>query len=87
MYTEARNDSDFGLQAGVFTADISVALDVVARLRVGGVMINDTSDFRIDAMPFGGSRRSGIGREGVRFTLEAMTEPKVVIVRQAHATA
>lgn len=83
----AINDSEFGLQAGIFTSHIGIALDVAARLRVGGVMINDTSDFRIDAMPFGGSRRSGIGREGVRFTLEAMTEPKVVIVRQPFAAA
>ena len=53
------NDSDYGLQAGVFTRDIDTALDVARRLRVGAVMINDTGDFRIDAMPFGGSKRSG----------------------------
>jgi glyceraldehyde-3-phosphate dehydrogenase (NADP+) len=77
------NDSEFGLHAGVFTPSIDVALDVADRLQVGGVMINDSSDFRIDAMPFGGARRSGIGREGVRYALEAMTDPKVVIVRKA----
>jgi glyceraldehyde-3-phosphate dehydrogenase (NADP+) len=75
------NNTDYGLHAGVFTSAIDSALDVARRLRVGGVMINDTSDFRIDAMPFGGAKRSGIGREGVRNTLEAMTEPKVVIVK------
>ena len=79
------NKSDYGLHAGVFTSSIDAALEVACRLRVGGVMINDTSDFRIDAMPFGGVRGSGIGREGVRFTLEAMTEPKVVIVKRSLA--
>jgi glyceraldehyde-3-phosphate dehydrogenase (NADP+) len=81
----AVNDSEFGLHAGVFTASVDAAFAVASRLRVGGVMINDTSDFRIDAMPFGGTRRSGIGREGVRFTLESMTEPKVVVVKAAAA--
>jgi acyl-CoA reductase-like NAD-dependent aldehyde dehydrogenase len=79
------NDTAYGLQAGVFTRDIDAALDIAARLRVGAVMINDTSDFRIDAMPFGGPKRSGIGREGVRCAIEAMTEPKVVAVRRAAA--
>ena len=77
------NGSDYGLQAGVFTRDIDSALDVAQRLRVGAVMINDTGDFRIDAMPFGGSKHSGIGREGVPFAVEAMTEPKIVAVHRA----
>lgn len=76
------DDGPFGLHAGVFTQDIDAALDVVDRLRVGGVMINDTGDFRVDAMPFGGPKRSGVGREGVSVAIEAMTEPKVVIVRR-----
>ena len=60
----AVNEVDTGLQAGVCTADINVAMELADLLRVGAVMINSTSDFRIDAMPFGGFKRSGIGREG-----------------------
>lgn len=78
------NRSDYGLQAGVFTRDIDAALDVAQRLRVGAVMINDTGDFRVDAMPFGGSKRSGVGREGVPFAVDAMTEPKIVAIRRDH---
>jgi glyceraldehyde-3-phosphate dehydrogenase (NADP+) len=74
------NGLDYGLQAGVFTRDIDSALGVAQRLRVGAVMINDTGDFRIDAMPFGGSKRSGIGREGVPFAVDAMTEPKIIAI-------
>ena len=77
------NGLDYGLQAGVFTRDIDEALDLAQRLRVGAVMINDTGDFRIDAMPFGGSKHSGIGREGVPFAVEAMTEPKIIAIRRA----
>jgi glyceraldehyde-3-phosphate dehydrogenase (NADP+) len=80
------NATEFGLHAGVFTQSIDAAFAVARQLQVGGVMINDTGDFRIDAMPFGGAKRSGIGREGVRFTLEAMTEPKVIIVKPSGAT-
>jgi glyceraldehyde-3-phosphate dehydrogenase (NADP+) len=76
------NSGDYGLHVGVFTESIDSALDVASQLRVGGVMINDTGDFRIDAMPFGGPKRSGVGREGVTAAIEAMTEPKVVIVRR-----
>ena len=77
------NRSDYGLQAGVFTRDIDSALDVAQRLRVGAVMINDTGDFRIDAMPFGGGKHSGVGREGVPFAVEAMTEPKIIAIHRA----
>lgn len=76
------NGTRYGLQAGVFTTSLDAALDIAERLRVGAVMINDSSDFRIDAMPFGGPKRSGVGREGVRYAVEAMTEPKVVAVRR-----
>lgn len=77
------NATDYGLQAGVFTRDLDLAVGVAAQLRVGAVMINDSSDFRIDAMPFGGPKRSGIGREGVRCAVEAMTEPKVLAIRRS----
>jgi glyceraldehyde-3-phosphate dehydrogenase (NADP+) len=82
---DAANDSDFALQAGVFTRNVDTAFRVAERLLVGAVIVNGTSDFRIDAMPFGGFKRSGIGREGVRFAVEAMTEPKNVIVNLAPA--
>lgn len=72
------NSVDYGLQAGIFTRDVQTAFRASAELECGGVMINDSTDYRIDAMPFGGVKDSGLGREGVRFTLEEMTEPKVV---------
>lgn len=72
------NAVEFGLQAAIFTTSLGAAHRAIAGLRVGGVMVNDSTDFRIDAMPFGGAKRSGLGREGVRFAVEEMTEPKVV---------
>jgi acyl-CoA reductase-like NAD-dependent aldehyde dehydrogenase len=75
------NLADYGLQAGVFTRDLDSALAVSRSLRVGAVMVNDTGDFRIDAMPFGGGRRSGVGREGVPYAVDAMTEPKIIAIR------
>lgn len=72
------NDADYGLQTGIFTNDINRAFQLIHRSDVGGVMVNDSSDYRIDAMPFGGVKGSGIGREGVRFAIQDMTETKVV---------
>jgi len=72
------NSVNFGLQAGIFTRDLNKALKAVRRLEVGGVMVNDSSDYRIDAMPFGGVKGSGLGREGIKFAIHEMTEPKVV---------
>ncbi|MDA8344764.1 MAG: aldehyde dehydrogenase family protein [Thermaerobacter sp.] len=77
------NDSPYGLQAGVFTRDIDLAFRCVQGLEMGGVMINDSSDFRVDAMPFGGVKGSGLGREGIRYAAEAMTETKVVCLNLA----
>jgi acyl-CoA reductase-like NAD-dependent aldehyde dehydrogenase len=74
------NDSAYALQAGVFTQSIDTGFNLARELVAGAVVINGTSDLRIDAMPFGGFKSSGIGREGVRFAVEAMTEPKNVIV-------
>ena len=70
------NNVDFGLQAGVFTRDLNAAFKVADALECGGVMINDSSDYRIDAMPFGGVKGSGLGREGVMNTIHEMTEAK-----------
>jgi len=72
------NNVNYGLMAGVFTNDVNRALRVAEDLDCGGVVINDSSDYRLDAMPFGGVKLSGLGREGVRFALQEMTEPKVI---------
>lgn len=79
----AANSVDTGLQAGVFTRDIHQAMAIAGSLDVGAVLINSSPDFRIDAMPFGGVKRSGIGREGVESTIEALTEPKIVAIAPA----
>lgn len=72
--------TEYGLQAGVFTESMATAMKTVERLNVGSVLVNETSDFRIDSMPFGGSKRSGVGREGVAHAVLEMSEPKNVIV-------
>jgi acyl-CoA reductase-like NAD-dependent aldehyde dehydrogenase len=76
----ARANSAHALHAGVFTRDVGTAVRISGRLAAGAVLVNDTSDFRIDAMPFGGFGRSGIGREGIKHAIAAMTEPKSFIV-------
>ncbi|MFC7060916.1 aldehyde dehydrogenase family protein [Halobacillus seohaensis] len=78
---ERSNSVNYGLQAGIFTSQINSAFFAIKHMNVGGIMINDSSDYRIDAMPFGGTKGSGIGREGIRFAIEAMTESKVVSFR------
>ncbi len=70
------NNVDYGLQAGVFTRDLATAHRIADALNCGGVMINDSSDYRIDAMPFGGTRSSGLGREGVAHAIHEMTDLK-----------
>lgn len=75
---ERVNDSDFGLQAGVYTTSIAKAFDAAERLEVGGVIINDIPSFRVDNMPYGGVKNSGIGKEGVKYSTEEMTELKFV---------
>jgi acyl-CoA reductase-like NAD-dependent aldehyde dehydrogenase len=74
------NDSDYALQAGLFTKDLDRALRTAKAIEAGGVMINDSSDYRFDAMPFGGAKYGSMGREGVRFAYEDMTQPKVVAI-------
>jgi glyceraldehyde-3-phosphate dehydrogenase (NADP+) len=70
------NDVDFGLQAGVFTNSLDVAFELADGLECGGVIINDSSDYRIDAMPFGGVKGSGVGREGVMSAIKEMSDVK-----------
>jgi glyceraldehyde-3-phosphate dehydrogenase (NADP+) len=74
----AVDDSDFGLQAGLFTNDLNIIQQAFDEIEVGGLMVNDVSTFRIDHMPYGGVKQSGSGREGLRYTIEEMTEMKLL---------
>ncbi len=73
------NDSLYGLQAGVFTNEIGEMNQAFNRLRVGGVIINDVPTFRVDHMPYGGIKNSGFGREGVKYSITEMMEPKLLV--------
>ncbi len=75
------NATGFGLQAAVFTRDIDRALHAVRKLDFGGVIINDMPGFRADHMPYGGNKQSGLGREGLRFAIEDMTNIQMVAIR------
>ncbi len=75
---ELANTSKYGLQAGIFTKNLSHALRAAREIEVGGVMVNEVPTFRIDAMPYGGVRLSGFGREGPKFAIEEMTELRLV---------
>jgi acyl-CoA reductase-like NAD-dependent aldehyde dehydrogenase len=77
------NNSKFGLQAGVFTENIHKVLDAWDTLDVGGVVVNDVSSYRVDNMPYGGVKDSGLGREGIRFAMEDMSEIRNLIIRRA----
>lgn len=74
------NNSPYGLQAGVFTTDLRLMMDAWERLEVGGVQINDVSTFRVDHMPYGGIKDSGLGREGVRYAIQDMTEMRQLVI-------
>ncbi len=76
------NSSKYGLQAGVFTNNHSLVQYAYQTLDVGGVIINDIPTFRVDNMPYGGVKDSGFGREGIRYAMESMTEPKLMVVNQ-----
>jgi glyceraldehyde-3-phosphate dehydrogenase (NADP+) len=76
----AVNDSRYGLQAGVFTKDIKKAFKAYGALDVGGVVVNDYPSFRVENMPYGGVKDSGVGKEGVRYAIEEMTELKLMVV-------
>jgi acyl-CoA reductase-like NAD-dependent aldehyde dehydrogenase len=77
------NDSDFGLQAGLFTRDFARITRAFEVLEVGGVMLGEVPTFRIDHMPYGGVKDSGLGREGLRYAIEEMTEPRLLAVNAA----
>jgi acyl-CoA reductase-like NAD-dependent aldehyde dehydrogenase len=72
------NESPYGLQAGVFTRDLKLLFSAFEQLEVGGVIAGDVSAFRIDHMPYGGVKESGMGREGLRYAIEEMTEPRLL---------
>ena len=75
---ERANDVSYGLHAAIFTESLRDAFTAVRRLAVGAVIVNDSTDYRLDIMPFGGTKHSGIGREGIRFAIQEMTETRVV---------
>jgi len=77
------DDTPYGLQASVFTRDIDRVMRSLRRLDFGGIVVNDTPTFRADQMPYGGNRQSGIGREGVRFAIEDLTNLQMVSIRTA----
>lgn len=72
------NSLPYGLHAAIFTNDVNTAFKAAYQLDCGGVMVNDSTDYRLDSMPFGGIKNSGLGREGIKFSLMEMTEPKVI---------
>jgi acyl-CoA reductase-like NAD-dependent aldehyde dehydrogenase len=75
------NDSIYGLQAGVFTQDIDRAMRVADQLEMGGVWINEISTYRQDNHPYGGVKQSGIGKEGIKYAIEDMTEMKFIGIK------
>jgi len=74
------NESPYGLQAGVFTRDVNRIFQAYEELEVGGVIAGDVPSFRIDHMPYGGVKDSGLGREGLRYAIEEMTEPRLLVM-------
>jgi acyl-CoA reductase-like NAD-dependent aldehyde dehydrogenase len=77
----------YGLQAGLFTDSHARIEQAFERLHVGGLIVGDAPSFRVDSMPYGGTRDSGIGREGVRFAIEEMTEHKLLVSRHQQASS
>jgi glyceraldehyde-3-phosphate dehydrogenase (NADP+) len=75
---EIANSVDYGLHGAIFTNNVNDAFKAIHGLEVGSVIVNDSTDYRLDQMPFGGVKMSGLGREGIKFALMEMTEPKVV---------
>jgi len=75
------NDSEFGLQAGIFSNSMDVIRKAAIELDMGGVVVNGTSNYRLDHWPYGGIKNSGLGREGARFAVEEMTEMKMIVLQ------
>jgi len=81
------NDSLYGLQAGVFTNRLENALHAFEQIEAGGVIVNDVPTYRIDHMPYGGVKSSGLSREGVRYAIEDMTEPRLMVINRLESEA
>jgi glyceraldehyde-3-phosphate dehydrogenase (NADP+) len=81
------NSSEYGLQAGIFTRDLEHALQAFEGISVGGVIVNDVPTWRIDHMPYGGVKRSGLGREGLRYAIEEMTELRLLVINRGWVNA
>ena len=79
----AVNDSDYGLQAGLFTDNLGHAMQAWDTLTEGGVVVGDVPSFRVDNMPYGGVKLSGFGREGIRYAIEDMTERRLLVIRDS----
>jgi glyceraldehyde-3-phosphate dehydrogenase (NADP+) len=77
------DNSDFGLQCGLFTRDLKNIWHAYEHIEVGGVIVNDVSSYRVDHMPYGGVKQSGFGREGVKYAIEEMTEPKLLVMNMS----
>jgi glyceraldehyde-3-phosphate dehydrogenase (NADP+) len=77
------DNSDFGLQCGIFTRDLKHIWHAYEHIDVGGVIVNDVSSYRVDHMPYGGVKQSGFGREGVKYAIEEMTEPKLLVMNMS----
>ena len=75
---EKSNNVEYGLHGAIFTNNINNAFHAIKNMDVGSIIVNDSTDYRVDLMPFGGVKKSGLGREGIKFALQEMTEPKVV---------
>jgi acyl-CoA reductase-like NAD-dependent aldehyde dehydrogenase len=82
---QAANATDYGLQGGLFTQDIHRVMRAFEEIEVGGLQVNDVSTFRVDHMPYGGVKGSGLGREGVKYAIEEMTEQKLLVLNLAPA--
>ncbi len=79
------NDSEYGLQAGLFTYDVRLIFHAFHTVEVGGLMVNEVSTYRHDHMPYGGVKASGVGREGPKYAIEEMTEPRLLLLRYGSA--
>ncbi|MEI7648802.1 MAG: aldehyde dehydrogenase family protein, partial [Methanomicrobiales archaeon] len=80
------NAGEFGLQVGIFTQNINRAMQAFADMDVGGVIVNDIPTFRVDQMPYGGAKGSGIGREGPRYAIEEMSELRLMVINRNAGT-
>jgi acyl-CoA reductase-like NAD-dependent aldehyde dehydrogenase len=80
------NDGEYGLQIGIFTQNINRAMQAFTDMDVGGVQVNDIPTFRVDPMPYGGAKGSGLGREGPRYAIEEMSELRLMVINRDGGT-